>query len=86
MTIFTIDNLPAPSDFELEALDRQDARARCHLNYFMRIRNIDASHPCFRQFVADQGRTETVLNLWQWESLLAVYDSIGEGDSDHDPR
>jgi len=79
LTIFTVDNLPAPSDFELKALDRQNARTRCHLEYFMRVRNVDASRPYFRQFVADQGRAETVLSLWQWESLLAVYDSIGEG-------
>ena len=78
MTIFTVDNLPAPNDLELEALDRQNARTRCHLNYFMRIRNIDASRPYFRQFVADQGRTEAVLSLWQWDSLLALYTRAAE--------
>lgn len=89
MTTYTVDNLPAPSDFELEAMDAHrelfvTPHTRCDFNCYVKLRNINDERPYFHAFVTDQGRAKSVLALWQWDSLLATYDSIDERETMRD--
>jgi len=96
MTIYTIDAPPVPSDFELEALDR-DAWARrerldvtphtrCCFNYFVRLRNINGERPYFHEFLVEQGRAHKALIIAQWDSLLAVFDARDLRQTEQDAR
>ena len=96
MTIYTIDAPPVPSDFDLEALDR-DAWARrerldvtphtrCCFNYFVRLRNINGERPYFHEFLVEQGRAHKALSIAQWDSLLAVFDARDLRQTEQDAR
>ena len=91
MTIYTIDAPPVPSDFELEALDR-DAWARrerlgvtphtkCCFNYYVRLRNINGERPYFHEFVTEQGRAGAVMPIAQWDVLRAIFEVHDERDT-----
>jgi len=80
-------NLPAPSDFELEALDRRIPvipATRCGFNCYVKLRNINASRPHFHAFLVEMGRANDVLTMWQWDTLLELFDARNERDTQND--
>lgn len=95
MTIYLDDwaMVPAPSDFELEAIDRRRAdsykltpTSKVCLDYYCRHPNINADRPRFRQFVAAEGRAGAVLSVWQWETLWEVFQAQDERETLLDAR
>jgi len=74
---------------ELDADTTQpDLRAseRCCFNYFTRLRNINYERDRFHAYCQERGRADGTLQLWQWDSLYAMFDARDEAETVADAR
>ena len=78
-------NLPAPSDFELEALDRRISwpgfdvtpTTECGYRFYCQLRNVNHIRPYLWQWIEDHCTPTTGLRIYtvaRWDSLLAQYE------------
>jgi len=55
--------------------------SRCCFNYFVRLRNINGDRDLFHAYVTRKGRNGQTLQLWQWDSLLQMYEARDEAET-----
>ena len=87
-TYHTYDAPPAPSDFELQAPDPRNDKptTRCGFNYYCRLRHVNGDRDRFHAYLEREERNGQTLQLWQWDSLLEMYEAQDERDTMLDAR
>ena len=94
---FDIDSVPAPSDFELEALDRRTSwpgfdvtpTTECGYRFYCQWRNVNHIRPYLWQWIEDHCAPVDGLRIYtvaRWDSLRAQYEHECEQQDARDER